>query len=114
MKVIEQHPIPMANAREILDKTTEEYNKENKELYYEQKKAIDNLHRFTKLSPVDAKKLKKGLSGLSFNINEEQIVKICDLLPEDADDVRAILGKERFKYNEEEIKQILDVVAQYR
>jgi len=114
MKIIEHHPVSMAEARELLDKTAEKYAKEDKELYYEQKKAIDYVHRFSKLSAENAKELEKKLKGLDINFEESQIVKICDLLPEDADGIRAILAKERFKYDEEEIKRILDTVAQYR
>ncbi len=114
MEVIEQHIIPMAEVKEILDKTAARYTEENKELYYVQGKALDHAHKFTRLSLKDAKELAKTLSELTINLEEAQIVKICDLLPVDADDVRAILAKERFKYSQEEINRILEVIAKYR
>jgi len=114
MEIIEQHTIPMAEVKEILDRITEEYNKESKELYYVQGKALNHAHKFTKLSLKDAKEMQEKLNELNINLEESQVVKICDMLPEDADDVRAILAKERFKYSQEELNRIIDTVAKYR
>ncbi len=113
MKIIEQHNIPLAESREILENIAKECEISGQELYYEQKKALEHAQKFTKLSLLDAKEVVKKLKELSF-LDEVQIIKICDLLPEDIDGIRAILAKERFKYEEKDLKRVIDIVAQYR
>ena len=102
----------MAKVREILEKVTEGYTEEEKELLYEQKRALEHARRFPKPSVADTEELISKLQNLE--LKPGQIIKICDLLPETVDDVRAIFEKERFRYGEDEIKKILDLVAQYK
>jgi DNA-directed RNA polymerase subunit F len=114
MNVIAEKNISLAEVRDILRDKQKEYSKEEKEQLYEQKRALDHANRSTKLNLRDSKKLIEQLTNMEIKLNEDQVIKICDLLPETVDDIRAIFAKERFKYNEEEIKKILDVVDQYR
>ena len=114
MKILEQKVITLAQAREILEKTNKEYETEEMELLYEQKRALDHARKFSKLAVGDIKKMGDELKGLDLDLKNEHIVKICDFLPDSVDRIRAIFAKERFRYDEEQIKKILDVVAKYK
>jgi DNA-directed RNA polymerase subunit F len=114
MEILDEKDIPLAKAKQILEKVRKTYKKEGKELLYEQKRAIDHVRKYAKLNLKQTQEMIKKLSELDLKLTPEQIVKICDLLPETVDDIRPIFAKERFKYNEEEIKKILDIVDQYR
>ena len=104
----------MAEVRNILNETKRRYKDEDKEPLYEQKRALEHVQKFVRLTAADTKKLFAQLKELPLQLTDEQAVKIADLLPETVDDVRAIFAKERFKYKEDEIKQITDLVDQYR
>lgn len=114
MNVINDRVIPIAEVREILKKKEKSYNEEEKELYYEQKRALEHANSSAKLKLTDINKVIEEIKGLDLQLTPEQIVKMADILPETVDDVRAIFAKERFKYTEEEITKILDVIAKYR
>jgi len=114
MDVINQKHITIAEARNILDKKRKGYKEQNIEMLYEQKRALDHANKSAKLNLRDSTALAKKISELEIELNDEQIIKIVDLLPETVDDVRAIFTKERFRYEGEEIKSILDIVAQYK
>lgn len=114
MEVIKERNIPLAEVRNILREKKKKYTKEDREQLYEQNRALDHANKSTKLNLKDSKKLINELSKLEFNLDENQVIRICDLLPETVDDMRAIFAKERFRYTEEEIKKILDQVDHYR
>ncbi len=114
MNIIEKRYITIAEAKNILDKTRKRYKKAGMEMLYEQKRALDHANKADNLNFRDSTAMIKKLSEMELKLNEDQIIKIVDLLPETVDDVRVIFAKERFKYGEEEIKKILDVVAQYK
>jgi len=114
MKVMDERPITIAEVEVILKRKDKEYKDEDRDLLYEQKRALDYVKKFSKLKLKEATELSKKLAGLPLNLGSHQIVKIVDLLPETVDDVRSIFSKERFKYSEEEIKKILEIVDQYR
>lgn len=114
MKIKSENPITLAEVKDILKQKQKRYEEEEKELWYEQKRALEHAQKSAKLSLKDSKKLIGQLSKLELELTEDNIVKIADLLPETVDDVRAIFAKERFRYNEEEIKKIIEVVDQYR
>ncbi|MBN2250942.1 MAG: hypothetical protein JW724_02555 [Candidatus Altiarchaeota archaeon] len=114
MNVIAERSIPLAEVKSILKEKKKEYSAEEKEQFYEQKRALDHANKAAKLKLKDAKKLIEEIKATELKLNEDQVIKMVDLLPETVDDVRAIFAKERFKYTEEEIKKILEAVARYR
>jgi len=114
MNVMEKKYVTIAEAKNVLDKTKKRYKEAEMEMLYEQKRALDHANKADNLNFRDSGSMIKKLSEMELELNEDQIVKIVDLLPETVDDVRAIFAKERFKYGEEEIKKVLDVVAQYK
>jgi len=114
MNVMEKKHVTIAETKNVLDKAKKRYKEAEMEMLYEQKRALDHANKADNLNFRDSGSMIKKLSELELELNEDQIVKIVDLLPETVDDVRAVFAKERFKYGEEEIKKILDVVAQYK
>ncbi|MDP1695691.1 MAG: hypothetical protein Q8L29_02140 [archaeon] len=76
----------------------------------EEKKPIDEyLAKFAKISKDKAKKIAEEIRALNNpKINEEQIVKVVDLLPEDIEEVNKIFNE--INLNEEEANAILQIV----
>ena len=107
MKVIEAKPVGMPEAKEIL--TSRE---KDKELTYEQKLALENLKKFTKIKPTEAKKFLDDLSSV-LRMSDETMVQILNLLPKNADELRMIFAREKFSLKEEEIGKILEVIKKY-
>ncbi|MEA1924924.1 MAG: RNA polymerase Rpb4 family protein [Candidatus Altiarchaeota archaeon] len=114
MKIIDERYIPLVEVKEILGKKERDYQEEEKEMLYEQKRALDHARRATKLESKDVKEMKKKLDELEMGLSQEQLIKICNILPETVDDIRAVFAKERFKYSEEEIRKVIDILDQYR
>ncbi len=114
MKIIDERYIPLVEVRDILDKKEKDYLDEEKEMLYEQRRALDHARRATKLEPKDVKEMGGKLAELDMGLSQEQLIKICNILPETVDDIRAVFAKERFKYSEEEIRKIIDILDQYR
>ncbi len=114
MNLVSEEPVSLAEVLNILKKKEKQYKEEDKELYYEQKRALDHAKNFNTLGKKDSVSLSKQLVDLDLNLNPGWIAKIVDLVPETVDDVRAIFAKERFKYEEADIKKIIGVVDQFR
>ncbi len=114
MKVLDERYSSLAEVKKILEKKNKEYKSEDKELLYEQRRALDHARTSSKLKLNEIDEMINKLRALDLGLPEDQLTKICNLLPETVDDIRAIFAKERFKYNEEEIKKIIDIVDQYR
>ena len=72
-KVIETDPITIAEAKEMLEESSESY-----EPTYEQNLAIDHVTKFSKLDVETAKKLVKELEEI---IKKTQAIKIADVMP---------------------------------
>ncbi len=102
-KLLEEKPATSALAKKILVKREEE------DLNYEQRAALDYLSKMSKLNEKKANDATKELEK-SDKVKPEIAAKIVDLLPRDEDDVRAIFTKERFVLTKEEIATILKVI----
>jgi len=107
MKVIETQPVPMAQAKIVMEKREKE-----RELGYEQKLAMEHLKKFTKLSEKDAKKLVEDIESV-MKMSPQTVVSIVNLLPKTPDELRLIFTKERFSLKEDEISKILEIVKKY-
>ncbi len=71
------------------------------------------IKRFTKLSPKEAKELKKSLEKLELiKLKTENISKIIDLMPENAEDLNKIFTD--INLDEDETKKILETVKQFK
>jgi len=100
--------VSLSEVKNILKKI----EKERKELFYEQRIALEHAQKFVKLAVKQTKDLLNDLMKLE-NIGENHAYKIADILPTTEDDVKAIFAKERFTPNENDIKDILKIVGKY-
>jgi DNA-directed RNA polymerase subunit F len=114
MEVLEERPVSLPEVAVILKSKEKLYAKDEIELLYEQRRALDHAKKFSNISAKDSKEMITKLSSLDITIGAERVIKIIDLMPQNVDDIRAIFAKERFKYTEDEIKSIIDIVDQYR
>lgn len=112
MEVLGEKPVTVSEVADILAAKEKLYGKNDTELLYEQKRALEHARIFTKLEAKQAKELTDKVVDLGYT--PERAAKIVDLMPETVDDVRAITAKDRFKYTEEDIKSVIDLVDQYR
>ncbi|MCD7782268.1 MAG: RNA polymerase Rpb4 family protein [Methanosphaera sp.] len=115
-KVIDQKPITISEAREILNSKVEEKIDENNEVdghqfTYEQNLTIDYVNKFALLDADDAKELRGKLEEY---LSPAQAVKVVDIMPEDLDDLRLIFAKERGVFETETLEAVLDLLDQYR
>jgi len=105
MKIIEEHPITLTEAKLVLSKREKEG-----ELEYEQRITLDYLRKFAKLSKKDIESARSELSKID-GLREHHIVCILNTLPEDEEDIKAVFMKERITLNESQIKDILGILA---
>ena len=105
-KVIDTDPITIAEAKEMLGKSSETHDPT-----YEQNLAMDHVTKFSKLDVVTAQKL---VSELEEIIKKTQAIKIADVMPIDLADLRLMFAKERGSHKKEELEQILEIVNKYR
>ncbi len=105
-KVIETDPITVAEAKEMLEKSSETYDPT-----YEQNLAMDHVTKFSKLDVETSQKL---VSELEEIIKKTQAIKIADVMPLDLADLRLMFAKERGSHKKEELEQILEIVNKYR
>ena len=105
-KVIETDPITIAEAKEMLEESSESC-----EPTYEQNLAMDHVTKFSKLDVENAQKLVKELEEI---IKKTQAIKIADIMPLDLADLRLLFAKERGSHKKEEFEQILEIVNKFR
>jgi DNA-directed RNA polymerase subunit F len=97
----EMKPLSMAEAKEIIEK-----HSENEEIQ-------KHFKKFIKIKAEKSKELRKEVENLNnHKIRENEIVKIIDFLPEDASDLNKIFTD--VSLDENEIKQIKEIVRKYR
>ncbi len=114
MEILKEKSVSLSEVKHILEKKKKDYSDKDVELLYEQKRALEHSKKYAKLNVKDTEDLKKKLTTLDLKLNEEQVIKIVDIMPKTVDDVRAIFAKERFKYDEAKIKEILNLIDQYK
>ena len=105
-KVIDTDPITNAEAKKMLEKSSE-----SNDPTYEQNLAMDHVTKFSKL---DVETVQKLVSELEEIIKKTQAIKIADVMPIDLADLRLMFAKERGSHKKEELEQILEIVNKYR
>jgi len=115
-EIIKEEVLTLAEAKEILVTLTERMKeaegREEEEVRYEQRKALEHASKFAKLDVEDSKALISDLMKLK-KMNNNIAVRITDLMPRSKNEVRAIYAKEQFTLSEEDIEEILDCIARY-
>jgi len=88
VKIKDEKPISWPEARSILAARSKQ-----KELGYEQKKSLDHLNKFAKMTKKDLKTLIDGLSKIE-KLNERHIVVLASVLPKTKDELNMIFANE--------------------
>ncbi|MEK6833078.1 MAG: hypothetical protein AABY32_03445 [Nanoarchaeota archaeon] len=95
-------PLSMAESIEYIEKEKKSENP-----------ARDFIKKFVKISPKEAKELRKKLEELKImKINEINISKLIDILPEKAEEVNKIFTD--VGLDENETKKILDTIKEFK
>lgn len=103
MEVKEEEFVYPVEALEVLQEKDEE------DLSHEQKIALENLTRHTKIEDLGTlEELHEELSEIE-SLKEKHIYKILDVVPQHESTVRSLFSKERVKLDDSEIEDILDI-----
>jgi len=95
-------PLSMAESLEYIEKDKKAENP-----------ARDFIKKFVKISPKEAKEIRKKLEGLDIvKMNDLLITKIIDILPEKAEEVNKIFID--IGLDENETKKILDTIKEFK
>jgi len=71
------------------------------------------IEKFTKLSPKEAKELRKELGDMNLiKLKEENVTKIVEMLPENSADLNKILNGSNL--DEEETSKVIQVVKKFK
>jgi len=108
-KLIDERNVTQSEARAIL-----EAREEAAEPLYEQRIALDIIHKFTKITSDQSQDMSNRMAEEIPRIKEDNIVKIIDLMPKDKDDLNLIFSKERIILTDDEVNKILEIVDNYR
>ena len=110
MKLIEEKPITVVEAKSILSKL----EKERESLGYEQKITLDFMKAYVQLSEKDVEETKKELKEKLPELKDHHVVMLLNILPETVEDVKILFSKERIELDENKINQILEVLDKIR
>ena len=103
MKVEEEDYVYPVEALEVLEEKDEE------ELTHEQKIALENLTRHTKIDDIGTlEELHEELSEIE-SLKEKHIYKLLEVVPQHESTVRSVFSKERVKLDDSEIEDILEI-----
>ncbi|PSG99039.1 MAG: hypothetical protein BRC29_02825 [Nanohaloarchaea archaeon SW_7_43_1] len=103
MEVKDEEYIYPAEALEALE------NKDEEELVHEQKIALENLTRHTKVKDLETlQELNEELSEIE-SLKQKHVYKLLEVVPQHESTVRAVFSKERVKLEDSEIEDILDI-----
>lgn len=103
MEIKEEEFVYPVEALNALDEKDEE------ELTHEQKIALENLTRHTKIKDEGTlDELKEEILEIE-SLKEKHAYKLLEIVPEHESTVRAIFSKERVKLSEDEIEKILEI-----
>lgn len=78
-----------------------------------EKPIIEFIKKFVKITPKEAKELRKKLEALNIiKLNDMNISKIIDILPEKAEEINKIFVD--ISLDENETKRILDTIKEFK
>ena len=105
MKVKEEAYVTRAEAKKIL-------SSKEKELGYEQKNALEFLHKFAKLSAKDIEEFRNALEAIS-KLNDKQKTLIMDFLPKNEDELNILFANEIITLSADEKKKIIEITKKF-
>ena len=94
------YPVEALNALE---------KKDEEELAHEQKIALENLTRHTKVKDLETlEELHSEFSEIE-SLKDKHIYKLLEVVPQHESTVRAVFSKERIKLDDSEVEEILEI-----
>lgn len=108
MEIIDEEPVPAAEARNSLSKKKDEEN-----LSYEQKICMDFLEKNVDIPVTKAREAMKKLQNVG-RVKARQAAVLVNIMPEDRDEVRLVFSKETMNLSQDEIDEIIEIIDQYR
>lgn len=103
MEVKDEEYVYPVEALEALEEKDEE------DLSHEQKIALENLIRHTKVKDRESlEQLYEEFEEVE-DLKEKHIYKLLEIVPEHESTVRAIFSKERIKLDDEQVEDILEI-----
>lgn len=103
MEIKEEEYVHAVQALEMLEGRDEE------DLTHEQKIALENLSRHTKITDLETLEELRGELSEIDSLKEKHIYKLLDVVPQHESTVRSVFSKERVKLDDSEIQDILDI-----
>ncbi|WP_340818740.1 RNA polymerase Rpb4 family protein [Methanolobus sp. WCC4] len=110
-EVLSEELLTLPEVKGMLHEIMEERLKDEEELGYELKKAINHAEMFSKTTPEKARELVNKLLELE-KMKPEIAIRVADVMPQSRDELRSLYAKERFTLTDEELDQMLDLVEE--
>jgi DNA-directed RNA polymerase subunit F len=110
-EVLSEELLTLPEVKDMLHRIMEERVKNEEELGYELRKAINHAEMFSKTSPEKARELVNKLLELD-KMKPEIAVRIADIMPQTRDELRTLYAKERFTLTDDELDTMLGMVEE--
>ncbi len=110
-EVLSEELLTLSEVKGMLHEIMEERLKDEEELGYELRKAINHAEMFSKTTPEKARELVNKLLELE-KMKPEIAVRIADIMPQTRDELRTLYAKERFTLSDEELDSMLSMVEE--
>ncbi len=111
-EIINEKLLALAEVKNILTNIQKKRDTADKELRYEQRRAIEHAKKFAKTSEKSAKALVDELTKLE-KMKPGIAIKIVDIMPKTKDELRSIYAKERYTLDAEELDMMLNLVSKH-
>ena len=110
-EVLSEELLTLAEVKGMLHEIMEERLKDEEELGYELRKAINHAEMFSRTSPEKARDLVNKLLELE-KMKPEIAIRVADVLPQSRDELRSLYAKERFTLTDSELDEMLNLVEE--
>ncbi len=110
-EVLSEELLTLSEVKGMLHEIMEERLKDEEELGYELRKAINHAEMFAKTTPERARDLVDKLLELE-KMKPEIAVRIADIMPQTRDELRTLYAKERFTLSDEDLDSMLGMVEE--
>lgn len=108
-EILSEELLTLAEVKGMLHEIMEDRLKDEEELGYELRKAINHAEMFSKTSPEKSRELVDKLLELE-KMKPEIAIRVADILPLTRDELRSLYAKERFTLTDDELDEMLNLV----
>lgn len=107
MKINEEKIILWSEAKKILADLEKDKN-----LGYEQKNALEQLKRFSKIPKKDVEEIKTKLEKVG-KLKDKHVTALINMLPRDAEEVKLLFTNEPISLSEDDRKKIAHITKAF-